>query len=119
MEFLSDEDGGELSVRATPPYGKLHYYKQILRVPTYVTYDPYEPSLEVRCLQNQRYVLQLPNAEGRVWIPELQLFLGVWYGDRLCQQTSWLRWWDRDGNLLLWSAEQAQQERDRAEQERQ
>lgn len=37
MEFLSDEDGGKLSVRATPPYGKLHFYEQILQVPTYVT----------------------------------------------------------------------------------
>jgi Uma2 family endonuclease len=42
MEFLSEAEGGELSVRATPPYGKLHFYEQILQVPTYVTYDPYE-----------------------------------------------------------------------------
>ena len=26
MEFLSEAEGGELSVRATPPYGKLHFY---------------------------------------------------------------------------------------------
>jgi hypothetical protein len=25
MEFLSDSEGGELSIRSTPPYGKLHY----------------------------------------------------------------------------------------------
>ncbi|MDX2100402.1 MAG: hypothetical protein SFW36_21715, partial [Leptolyngbyaceae cyanobacterium bins.59] len=36
MEFLSDEDNGELSVRSTPPYGKLYFYEQILKVPTYV-----------------------------------------------------------------------------------
>lgn len=119
MEFLSNEDGGELSIRSTPPYGKLHFYEQILQVPTYVTYDPNELSLEVRCLQEQRYQVQSANAEGRFWIPELQLFLGLWYGERLCQQTHWLRWWDRDGNLLLWSSEQAEQERQRAEQERQ
>lgn len=40
MEFLSDTEGGELSVRSTPPYGKLYYYEKILQVPTYVTYDP-------------------------------------------------------------------------------
>ena len=28
MEFLSEAEGGELSVRATPPYGKLHFYLQ-------------------------------------------------------------------------------------------
>ncbi|GAB4350808.1 MAG: Uma2 family endonuclease [Leptolyngbyaceae cyanobacterium] len=119
MEFLSQEEGGELSVRSTPPYGKLYFYEQILQVPTYVTYDPYEPSLEVRCLQNQCYTLQAADAEGRVWIPELELWLGIWYGERLGQTMNWLRWWDRSGNLLLWSAEQAEQERQRAEQERQ
>jgi Uma2 family endonuclease len=118
MEFLSEEDGGELSVRSTPPYGKLYFYEQILQVPTYVTYDPYEPSLEVRCLQNGHYLVQEANTQGQVWIPELQLFLGMWTGERLQQTTSWLRWWNISGDLLLWSAEQAEQERQRADQER-
>ncbi len=119
MEFLSQEEGGELSVRSTPPYGKLYFYEHILQVPTYVTYDPYEPSLEVRCLNNGCYAVQAVNAEGRVWIPELELSLGIWSGERLRQTMNWLRWWDSTGNLLLWSAEQAQQERQRAEEERQ
>jgi Uma2 family endonuclease len=119
MEFLSDEDGGELSVRATPPYGKLYFYEQILQVPTYVTYDPYESSLEVRALNNGRYVPQTPNTEGRFHIPDLDLWLGIWSGERLGQTTSWLRWWDNAGNLLFWSAEQAEQEHQRAEQEHQ
>ena len=119
MEFLSNEEGGELSVRSTPPYGKLHFYEQILQVPTYATFDPYEPSLEVRCLQNGCYVIQEATAEGRVWISELNLFLGIWAGERLKQTANWLRWWDESGNLLLWSAEQTEQERQRAEQERQ
>jgi Uma2 family endonuclease len=119
MEFLSEDDNGELSLRATPPYGKLHFYEQILQVPTYAIYDPYEPSLEVRCLQNGRYTTQPPDAEGRIHIPELDLWLGIWFGERLGQTTHWLRWWDNTGNLLLWSAEQAEQERQRAEQEHQ
>jgi Uma2 family endonuclease len=119
MEFLSDEEGGELSVRSTPPYGKLHFYEQILRVPTYVTYDPYESRLEVRCLQEGHYRIQVPNDEGRVYIPELELTLGLWSGERLHNTMTWLRWWDKSGNLLLWSAEQARQEQQRAEQEHQ
>jgi Uma2 family endonuclease len=119
MEFLSEEDGGELSVRSTPPYGKLYFYEHILQVPTYVTYDPYEPELEVRCLQAGRYVLQPANSEGRIHIPELDLWLGIWRGERLGHTINWLRWWDASGNLLLWSAEQTEQERQRAEQERQ
>jgi Uma2 family endonuclease len=117
MEFLSEAEGGELSIRSTPPYGKLYFYERILQVPTYVTYDPYELSLEVRCLQNGRYVLSEANAQGRVWIPDLELFLGIWWGERLQQTMNWLRWWDKAGNLLLWSSEQAEQERQRAEQE--
>jgi Uma2 family endonuclease len=119
MEFLSAEDNGELSVRSTPPYGKLYFYERILQVPTYVTYDPYEPGLQVRCLENGRYVLQDSDTNGRFWIPELDLFLGIWIGERLGQTTPWLRWWDAQGALLLWSSEQAEQERQRTEQERQ
>lgn len=119
MEFLSDSEGGELSIRSTPPYGKLHFYEQILQVPTYVTYDPYEENLEVRYLVDGRYVLHSTNAEGKVWIPELELYLGIWYGERLQQRMNWLRWWDKSGNLLLWSAEQVELERQRVELERQ
>lgn len=50
MEFLSDEDGSEYSARPTYPYGKLYFYEQILRVPTYAIFDPIALLLEVRCL---------------------------------------------------------------------
>ncbi|HBL57352.1 MAG TPA: hypothetical protein DDZ80_01920 [Cyanobacteria bacterium UBA8803] len=118
MEFLSETDTGEYSIRPTYPYGKLYFYERILAVPSYVIFDPYEPRLEVRRLQDSQYLLQEPTAEGRYWIPELELFLGIWYGTRLGSTIHWLRWWDEAGNMLLWSAEQAEQERQRAEQER-
>ncbi|WP_404789037.1 Uma2 family endonuclease [Altericista sp. CCNU0014] len=109
MEFLSDHDAGEYSVRPTFPYGKLYFYEAILKVPTYVIFDPYQLSLEVRSLgEGDTYVLQTPSADGRYWIPELQLFLGCWYGTRLGTTTHWLRWWDASGKLLLWSSEQAE-----------
>jgi Uma2 family endonuclease len=115
MEFLSETDGGEYSVRSTPPYGKLYFYEHILQVPTYVLFDPKELLLEVRQLQNGQYVGQTPDAQGRYWIPEVNLFLGSWQGTRLGITTNWLRWWDESGNLLLWSSEQVSQERQRAE----
>jgi Uma2 family endonuclease len=109
MEFLSDSDAGEYSVRPTFPYGKLYFYETILKVPTYVIFDPYQLSLEVRSLQEgDTYVLQTPSEDGRYWIPELKLFLGCWYGTRLGTTTHWLRWWDASGKLLLWSSEQAE-----------
>lgn len=119
MEFLSETECGELSVRSTSPYGKLYFYEQILKVPTYVTYDPYKLSLVVRRLQDEKYRYDLANEKGHFWIPELELFLGIWKGKRLGNETNWLRWWDRSGNLLLWSSEQAEQEKQRAEQEKQ
>ncbi len=117
MEFLSDEDGNEYSGRPTYPYGKQYFYEQILQVPTYAIFDPSTLLLEVRCLQAGRYVLQSANEQGRYWVPELQLFLGTWYGLRVGVMTHWLRWWDRDGKLLLWNSEKAEQEAARAEQE--
>ncbi|PSN15576.1 hypothetical protein C7293_06625 [filamentous cyanobacterium CCT1] len=119
IEFLSEKDNGELSLRSTKPYGSLYIYEQILQVPTYVIYAPQRARLEVRCLQNGRYEPQAPNALGHFWIPQLELFLGLWHGERLAQTLNWLRWWDADGNLLLWSSEQAEREAQRAEAERQ
>jgi Uma2 family endonuclease len=119
MEFLSETEGGEYSVRPSYPYGKLYFYERILKIPTYVIFDPYEEDLEVRHLENERYVLQAPDEAGRFWIPEVELFLGVWSGTRLNITAHWLRWWDESGNLLLWSSEQAELERQRAEEERQ
>ena len=118
MEFLSETETGEYSIRPTYPYGKLYFYEQILCVPTYAIFDPYEPRLEVRRLQEGKYVLPEGTEEGRYWIPELELFLGIWYGERLGTTAYWLRWWDQAGNMLLWSAEQAELERVRAEEER-
>jgi Uma2 family endonuclease len=115
MEFLSDGDNGELSVRSTYPYGKFYFYEKILKVPTYVTYDPYEAELEVRCLKKGGYHSQQPNSEGRFWIPELSLWLGLWSGVRLggaLSTSTWLRWWDESGNMLLWSEEQVRLEQE-------
>jgi hypothetical protein len=46
------------------------------------------------------------------------LFLGVWQGTKAERTGYWLRWWDREENLLPWGAELVEQERQRAEQER-
>ena len=119
MEFLSETEGGELSVRSTFPYGKLYFYEQILQVPVYVTFDPYVPSLEVRRLDQGRYQLESADANGRFWLPSLDLWLGVWPGTYQQLTGHWLRWWDGAGQLLPWSSEWAEQEHQRAEQERQ
>ena len=60
MEFLSEIDTGEYSVRPTPPYGKLYFHEQILTVPIYAIFDPYQLRLEVRRFEEGRYLLQQP-----------------------------------------------------------
>ncbi|NEQ88003.1 MAG: DUF874 family protein, partial [Moorea sp. SIO2I5] len=50
---------------------------------------------------------------------EISLFLGIWQGTRENRTGYWLRWWDQQGELLLWGSELVIQEQQRAEQERQ
>ncbi len=119
MEFLSETDGGEYSARPFHPYGKLWFYERILQVPIYVIFEPDEGMLEVRHLVDHAYQLQDPDQNGRYWIDAMHLYLGRWQGSKADRSGYWLRWWDQDGNLLLWGSEQLAQERQRTEHEHQ
>ncbi|MDY7016357.1 MAG: Uma2 family endonuclease [Cyanobacteriota bacterium] len=115
MEFLSDPEGHEYSVKPTYPPGKWFFYEQILKVPNYVLFDPADGALEVyRLDESGRYRLQKADANERYAIAELNLFLGVWPGTRGERTGPWLRWWNVQGALLLWASEWAEQERQRA-----
>jgi hypothetical protein len=119
MEFLSETDGGEYSHRMIPPMGKWHFYEQVLRVPTYGIFEPNGGLLEVYRLQSDRYVLEIPDENGCHWFEELQLFLGTWRGEKEGRSGYWLRWWDRDNNMLPWAIEKVAMEQQRTEMERQ
>ena len=119
MEFLSATDGGEYSIRQIPPVGKWFFYEKVLKIPTYVVFEPDWGLLEVYRLQTGRYELEQPNADGRHWCEDLNLFLGTWRGKKEERDGYWLRWWDDSGQLLPWAVELVEQERQRAEQERQ
>lgn len=119
MEFLSETDGGEYSSRPTYPYGKLWFYEQIIKVPYYIIFDPSLPLLEVRYLQSQGYEVLTPNTEGKYWIEPLELSLGIWQGKRQNITTSWLRWWNASGHLLLWGSEKIEQKQQQIEKEKQ
>ncbi|MFM5890019.1 MAG: hypothetical protein ACKOQS_17300, partial [Dolichospermum sp.] len=49
----------------------------------------------------------------------MELFLGTWQGTKEGRTGYWLRWWDQTGNLLPWALELIEEERQRAEKERQ
>ncbi|MGE5658407.1 MAG: Uma2 family endonuclease [Actinomycetota bacterium] len=119
MEFLSATYGEEYSVEFTERVGKWFFYEQVIKVPRYVIFRPTTAHLEVYALESERYHLQTADANGRYWIPGLELFLGIWEGTHESRTGYWLRWWNAAGELLLWSEERIEQERQRAEQERQ
>lgn len=120
LEFLSDTEGSEYSVKETYPPGKFFFYERILQVPNYGIFQPETGTLELyRLGDTHRYALASANEQNRFWIPEMQLFLGVGQGNRENRQGFWLRWWDEQGNLLLWGTERVEQERQWVEQERQ
>jgi Uma2 family endonuclease len=116
MEFLSDTEGGEYSIKPTYPPGKWFFYEQILGVPNYIIFEPDAGELEVYQLDEQRrYQLQSPDANNRYWITQMGLSLGVWQGIRENRTGYWLRWWDEQGELLLWGSESVNQERQEKE----
>jgi Uma2 family endonuclease len=120
MEFISDTEGKEYSSKPTYPPGKWFFYEKVLEVPNYAIFEPSSGELEVYKLDDSgNYQLQTPDANNRYFIAQMNLFLGVWQGFRENRNDYWLRWWDENGELLLWGLEAAAQQRQRAEAESQ
>jgi Uma2 family endonuclease len=109
MEFLSDTEGGEYSVKPTYPPGKWFFYERVLQVPNYVIFEPATGEIEVYDLDDTgKYELRSPDENNRYLIPQMGLFLGVWQGTRENRTGYWLRWWDENGKLLLWGVEKSE-----------
>lgn len=88
------------------------FYERILQVPNYVILEPETGTLEVYRLDDSgQYRLQAPNDNNRYWIAQMNLFVGLWQGTRENRTGYWLRWWDEQGELLLWGAEMVERER--------
>ena len=100
-------------------------YERTFHTASYYIYDPFDS----KSLQGwqidafQRYQPLLANDRGWLWCETLGLWLGNWEGSirrepptGTCQ---WLRFYDRQDNLVLLPEELAQQEQQRAEIERQ
>lgn len=115
IEFLSETDGGEYSSRPFYPYGKLWFYERILQVPLYVIFEPESGTLEMRQLVEGLYQVQQQDENGRYWVASMNLYLGMWHGTKAERTGYWLRWWDAQGNLLLWGTERLELERQRVE----
>ena len=94
------------------PPQKWEVYEQILRIPYYIVFSRYINRLRAFELEGAHYQ-ELQLQEPRVWMPELNLGLGLWQGEYQDVERLWLRWYDAQGN---WIPTEVEQERQRAEQ---
>lgn len=119
VELLSPgtekEDLGETSSSVNQPPTKWEVYERILRVPYYVVFDRYTDTLRVFSLVSGRYQ-ELNLTQSKVWMPPLELGLGLWQGEYQGINRLWLRWYDEQGNLILTDAEREKQRAEAAEQ---
>jgi Uma2 family endonuclease len=119
VELLSpgteNEDLGQTLRDADKPPTKWNVYERILRVPYYVVFSRYTGELRVFELKAARYQA-VSLEENRVWMPEIELGLGVWEGSYEGVMGLWLRWYDAEGNWVPTAQEQAQQAQEQAQQ---
>ncbi|MEP7343538.1 MAG: Uma2 family endonuclease [Acidobacteriota bacterium] len=122
VELLSPrtqkEDLGQVLRAANGSHTKWDVYERWLRVPYYITFSRRTDDLRIFKLHGMRYE-EVIGHQGRLWIEEAELGLGLWRGAYSGEDRLWLRWYDRAGNWLLTKDERFEQERERAEQERQ
>ncbi|MEB3282954.1 MAG: Uma2 family endonuclease [Lyngbya sp.] len=103
IEFLSDETTNEdlgqtpIGVDAIPT--KWDVYEQFLRIPYYILFEPKTDKLEAFHLVGSRYEQLEPTQQG-IWIPHLELGLGLWKGVYQGIEHQWLRWYDVGGNWI-------------------
>ncbi|MTJ46613.1 Uma2 family endonuclease [Dolichospermum sp. UHCC 0259] len=113
LEVVSKTYGGEYEKKKID-YAKLGILYYAIYVPTRQYRRKRQP-LEIYKLENSEYVLQ-PNAQ--VWMPEIGLALGRERGTYLGRTREWLYWYDQQGQRLPTPEEFAQQQQQRADQER-
>jgi Uma2 family endonuclease len=123
IEFLSpgteSEDLGPFATKPTAtkpgkPPSKFTVYEQILQIPNYVIFDEKSGVLRYLRLVNGAYQEQaIAPTNPRIWIPEINLGLGLWSGSFRNLPQPWLRWCDAQGNWQLTEGELERQEKER------
>ncbi len=111
-----NEDLGQTVRGLGQPPTKWQVYEQILRVPYYIVFDGATNNLRAFVLTGDRYE-ELILAEPRVWMPEIELGLGLWLGAFEGLERSWLRWYDANGSWVPTPTEQQRQQKELAQQQ--
>jgi Uma2 family endonuclease len=114
VELLSPgtekEDLGRRLRDANEPPTKWEVYEHILRVPYYAVFSRESTELRIFQLTGARYE-EVAGHDGRFWIAEAELGLGLWQGSYQGQERLWLRWFGAQGNWIPTADERAEQER--------
>jgi flagellar biosynthesis GTPase FlhF len=97
--------------------GKFWVYEQGIQIPFYGIYEVQKASVEVYRLVSGQYEKMLPNHRNHYEIEPMGVELGIRYGSEE-PPVPWLRWWDKEGNLLRTGSERAAQAEILAERER-
>jgi Uma2 family endonuclease len=113
VELLSPstekEDLGKTLREINQPPTKWEVYEKILRIPYYIVFDRYTDNLQVFQNIAGRYQ-ELSITDSRIWLPELELGIGLWQGTYQGVTRLWLRWYDANCNWILSPKEQAEQQ---------
>ncbi len=99
---------------------KKDLYEQLFRTRNYFVYNPFDPaSLQGWQLEAGVYQPAVRNEQGWLWCAALDLWFGLWNGvvDREPLNTTcqWLRFYDREGNLIPLPEEAAQAQAEQAQ----
>ena len=111
VELLSPgtekEDLGQTEAGKGQRPTKWDVYEKILKVPYYVLYDRYSNTLRgYRLIDNRYQALVLD--DDKIWMPELNIGLGLWHGEYDGRTRQWLRWLDTERNWIPTPLEQAE-----------
>ena len=103
VELLSpgteEEDLGETESKVNKPPTKWKVYEQVLRIPYYIVFSRYTNEMQAFHLVGGHYQAVDIN-QGKIFIPELGLSLGLWQGSFRNIERLWLRWFTRIGDLI-------------------
>ncbi len=85
---------------------KFDIYEQVFATREYVAYDPATREINAwRKNEDGKFRPIVPDEHGRVFLVMAGLSLGTWFGARFLYETTWLRFFDADGNAVLTAGE--------------
>ncbi len=88
---------------------KKQLYDRVFKTQDYFVYNPFDSTSLQGWHRSSAYDEILPDSRGWLWCETLGLWLGTWTGTLDRETTSWLRFYDANGSLVLLPEEVAQQ----------